>query len=186
MGAIREFCDRAMLIDNGEVKAIGKTSDIADKYGQLFIDEDPSKETEKEKEGKRWGNGDIKIQSTKVLLVEDEVIITAEALAHKPVNGVIYGLHIVAQDGVEVTAMNNRMLHQQDLAPLEAGSRVVFSWKMLDIFNDGKYFITLTLVNDAGIAFDWFTDAASFIVKKPTRSTTAVLPPVSVKYTIVN
>ena len=43
MSAVREFCDRALLIDGGRVKAIGNTSKIADKYNQLFNENDNEK-----------------------------------------------------------------------------------------------------------------------------------------------
>lgn len=188
MSAIREFCDRALLIDESKVMDIGKTSEIANKYSQLFIDKDSDSNGEpiiESKDGKRWGNGKIAMRDVKIRIVGDELIVSAQADVKEELDGVMYGLHIASQDGSEITAMNNRMINERDLKDLHKGSSVSITWKMLNIFNDGKYFITLTLVDEAGIAFDWYGDAAAFTVKRSKRSTTAVLPPVSVKYKIV-
>jgi ABC-2 type transport system ATP-binding protein len=188
MGAVREFCDRALLIDDSKIMDIGDTVKIASEYSKLFIEEIPEENEEDsievDAEGKRWGNGKIKIKNIKTSISRDELIVNVSTEVSKDLDGVMYGLHITAQDGREVTAMNNRMINQPDLKHLKPGAKVNFVWKMLNIFNDGKYFITLTLVDDAGIAFDWYADAASFIVKRPDRSTTPVLPPVEVEYKI--
>ncbi len=184
MGAIREFCNRALLLEEGEVKAIGKADSVASKYGQLFIDGDTPAEIPKAKGGKRWGNGGIKIIEVKPSLSDDHVIIRVRAKVSHPLGGVVYGVHIVGQDGIEITAMNNRMIQQPDLNDLSKGDNVAFEWKILNIFNDGKYSVTLTLVDESGIALDWFTEAASFRIKRLERSTTAVLPPVVVTHRI--
>jgi ABC-2 type transport system ATP-binding protein len=191
MGAVREFCDRALLINDSEVQNIGNTSKIASEYSQLFIneadsgdDDEPSEDTLRDKAGKRWGNGKIEISKIKANVKDDEVEVTVTAKVKSQIDNVIYGIHVTGQDGNEITAMNNRMLLDPDLTGLKSGQVVSFTWKMLNIFNDGKYYLTLTLVNEAGIAYDWYVDAANFTVKREQRSTTAVLPPVSVKYKI--
>jgi ABC-type multidrug transport system ATPase subunit len=40
MGSVRRFCDRAMLIERGDVKLIGKPADIADNYLELNFGRD--------------------------------------------------------------------------------------------------------------------------------------------------
>lgn len=187
MGAIRQFCDRALLIDNSKIKNIGDSSVISKEYSQLFIDNAANNhDTIRQRKTKRWGNGDIKFTDVKISLENDEINVVAEAEAKKEMDGVLYGLHIVGQDGSEITAMNNRMIQEPDLVTKKTDSKVVFEWKMLNVFNDGKYYVTLTLVDESGLAFDWFTDVASFVVKRAERSTTSVLPPVAVKYKVVD
>jgi len=184
MGAVREFCDRAVLIDRSEIQAIGSTADITAKYGQMFVDEGPTEDFLRDEKGKRWGNGKIEIKSVKATLDRDQVVIKATAKVNHKLDSVMYGLHINAQDGSEITAMNNRMILKPDISDLKSGDTVSFTWNLMNVFNDGKYFVTLTFVNEAGIAYDWFSDAATFKVKRPQRSTTPVLPPVSVTYKI--
>jgi ABC-2 type transport system ATP-binding protein len=192
MGAIREFCDRALLINDSEVVKIGKNTDIANEYNKLFMEEvEPGEGYEEEEvivdsSGKRWGNENIKIKEVRTELKEDNISIKVIASVQRDIDNLIYGLHICAQDGQELTAMNNRMLNESDLRDLKAGQTVNLDWQVFNIFNDGKYFVTLTLVSEAGLAYDWFVDAASFTVKRAERSTTAILPPVQVKYKITS
>ena len=189
MGSIREFCDRALLIDSNHIKDIGKPGDIANKYSQLFIQEEAETKAGQpemtiNRDGKRWGSNSIKIIKADAKLAGDHLQVKVKANVKKHLESVIFGLHVTSLDGEEVTAMNNRMILIPDLTDLKAGSKVEFEWEMLNIFNDGKYYITLTLVDDAGLAFDWYTDAVSFTVNRRERSTTPILPPVKVKYKI--
>ena len=183
MGAVREFCDRALLIDKSEVKLIGKTDNVASSYSQLFVDESDSTVQEERFSNAwtRWGDGRVRIADVTSKVTDKELIVRYQATVSKPLDNVLYGIHIVDSDGSEVTAMNNRMIQQPDIKKLQAGQKIEFIWRMQNIFNDGQYDVTLTLVDDAGIAFDWYTEATSFKVSTIRRSTTAVLAPVEVK-----
>jgi ABC-2 type transport system ATP-binding protein len=186
MSAIREFCDRALLINDSKIMKIGDTHEIANEYNKLFMDsKDDEEEVEEEisdPDGKRWGNNRIRFTDSKITVTEDHIMFNVRAKVNRNVDDVIYGLHIFGQDGQELTAMNNRMLNEPDLKSLKTGQAVEFSWTMQNIFNDGRYSVTLTLVNETGQSYDWFTDAGKFTVKRMERSTTAILPPVTVKY----
>lgn len=185
MGAVREYCDRAMLIDVSELKNIGSPSDIALDYSMLFIKEDPnlSDEDKRKRVGKRWGTGDAYITSVDAKEADGDIVVNVKVKAKKPIDALIYGLHVIGQDGQEITAMNNRMIKEPDVASVVPGQEINFTWRILNIFNDGKYSITLTLVDDVANNLDWFTKAASFEIKRTERSTTAVLPPVKVSFT---
>jgi ABC-2 type transport system ATP-binding protein len=177
MNAVREYCDRAMLIDKSEVQHIGDPQEIAQKYAMLFINQG---EEAKKSDGSRWGNGDVEITKVQVKQEAGELVVTARAVAHRPVDKLIYGLHILAQDNKEITAMNNRMIHEPDIEQVKSGQKLSFEWRMLNIFNDGTYYVTLTLVDDVANTLDWYNKAAAFTVKRLERSTTSVLPPVKV------
>lgn len=183
MNAVREYCDRAMLIDNSQQKIIGSPQDVATEYAQLFIDKN---EVETDTSGKiqRWGNKQLSISNVKAVSTKDDILVEITATASHDISKVIYGMHVIAQDGVEITAMNNRMINRPDLLNVRAGSSVSFSWRMLNIFNDGVYSLTLTLIDDEGSALDWVINAAEFEVKRAERSTTSVLPPVDVSYAV--
>ena len=51
MSSVERFCDRAMLIENGEVQKIGKSSKVAALYEDLFIEDRNKKEVTKDKKG---------------------------------------------------------------------------------------------------------------------------------------
>jgi ABC-2 type transport system ATP-binding protein len=188
MGAVREFCDRALLIDSSELISIGTTESITDKYSKLFLDDDEEAEevqqTFIEETEKRWGNGKIKIEHVAITKSEQEIKIKATARVNSDLGSVICGVHINSQDGTELTAVNNRMIRIQDLKDVKVGQEVEIYWKMGNVFNDGKFFVTLTLTSETGIAYDWYVDAGNFTIKRPERSTTPILPPIELGYKI--
>jgi ABC-2 type transport system ATP-binding protein len=180
MSAVREYCDRAMLIDKSEIQAMGNAQEIARDYAMLFMGK--ASEHAKKGDGKRFGNGDVYISDTKISVTEKEIIVSVEANVERPVDKVVYGIHIMGEDGAEITAMNNRMIHVKDVMGLKAGQKVTFTWNIENIFNDGTYFVMLTLIDDVSNTLDWYVNADNFTVRRTDRSTTAVLPPVSVTY----
>lgn len=182
MNAVREYCDRAMLLDKSEIQFMGSAEDTARQYSELFMDN--MSVHAKKGNGKRWGNGAVKVDNVITKVDGENIVINVSAKASEEVDKVCFGLHILAEDGSEITAMNNRMINVPDLKAIKPGDTMTFKWKMLNIFNDGKYYVMLTLIDDMTNTLDWFVRADSFIVKRQNRSTTAVLPPITVKATI--
>ncbi len=180
MNAIREFCDRACLIEKNEVVVTGSPDKVAQEYSKLFLQD--SEEAE-EQQDDRWGNGRAVVDKVSVVRDKgsDEIIIRSVIKARQNLPNVIYGLHVKALDGQEVTAMNNRMVGAPDITNLVEGESVTVEWRMLNVFSDGKYNIQLTLVDASGQVMDWFDNAKSFRVKRVERSTTSVMPPLAVK-----
>lgn len=178
MDSVREYCDRAMLIDASEIKAIGKPQEIARKYTQLFMDQ----ETVKTSTGERWGDRRVRYDKVTAQLDGNEILVTATLKAHEAIDILVSGLHVAAQDGVEIVALNNRIIQQDDITHLQKGDTHELTWRMLNVFNDGNYFITVTLVDDTMSVLDWWVKAAKFSVKRPERAPTSVLPPTTVAY----
>jgi ABC-2 type transport system ATP-binding protein len=192
MGAIREFCDRAALIDDNELKIVGTAQNVAMEYSLLFMDNqineaDPEAEPADGPTNKRrWGTGGARFTNIKSSIVGDELQVEATVSVSQPIDVLIYGLHVTSQDGSDVVVTNNRLVHKDDVRNLSSGSEIKFLWKMLNVFNDGKYYITLTLVDDGTTAFDWYNDASHFTVKRTERSMTSVMPPLAVEYKVDN
>jgi ABC-2 type transport system ATP-binding protein len=178
MNAVREYCDRAMLIDKSEVQSIGSAQDISREYAMLFMEK--ASEHAKKGGGKRWGNGDAYVKDITTKLEDDEVVIVLRVHADRPVDKLVYGLHIMGRDGEEITAMNNRMIQAPDIEHVQPGQDFEITWRVLNVFNDGNYQVMLTLIDDVANTLDWWVRADTFTVKRLQRSTTAVLPPVSV------
>lgn len=182
MNAVKEYCDRAMLIDQSEVQHIGSAQEIAREYAMLFMDK--ASEHAKKGNGKRWGNGDAVITKVSTKVDSEHIVVKVNVKAERPVDKLVYGIHVMGQDGAEITAMNNRMIQAPDIANLKPGQEVSFTWKILNVFNDGQYTVMLTLIDDVANTLDWFVRADEFTVERIERSTTAVLPPMSVTHTV--
>lgn len=181
MSAVREFCTRALLIDNSHVVEIGKSEYIARKYSELFIDniEEKIEQSETAVEN-RWGNKDVEIEDVTSRIEGSDIKIQVNIKINKPVDKILYGVHIIASDGTEVTAMNNKMVNRPNIENPKVGDKYIISWSMLNIFNDGQYAVNIALVDDFARTLDWWLEASSFVVRRVERSTTAVFPPLDV------
>lgn len=96
MGAVREYCDRAILINEGDVAFSGPANGIADEYLKLFNTVDDS--APKAKKSKRWGNGHIKMTNHTVT-VEDTIKIEMDLRAKEVVNGAVVGFRFYDESG---------------------------------------------------------------------------------------
>ena len=185
MNSMKEFCDRAMLIEDSKMKLIGNPQMVARSYSLLFMNEQDSSISTVSADGKRWGNGAAQLKDVHLEFINDSIKVKSVVKMNKSIDRMLYGIHIFSQDGTEITATNNRMINVDDLESLSVGEEVIINWEMLNIFNDGKYFVTLTLADDENNTLDWYNEATTFIVKRPERSTTAVIPPLSVKSKVI-
>lgn len=180
MSAVREFCDRAILIDQNEIKQMGRPDDVAREYQLLFLD-GPGGTTYKQSSGDRWGTKAVEITAVNSTVEGDHVVVDIDLKANEDVDELLYGLHVIGMDDVEITAANNRMLLSDDIKGITAGERFSTRWTILNVFNDGDYYLTLTYVGADGTTYDWFSKAHRFRVRRTERSTTAVLPPIELK-----
>ena len=180
MGAVREFCDRAILIDQSTIQLVGPPDDVANQYMLLFMDQQ-ARDEYKLSSGDRWGTKAVEVTAVNTTVEGDHVVVDIDLKANKDVEELIYGLHVIGSDDAEITAATNRMLKVDDIRGIAAGERFSTRWIMLNIFNDGDYFVTLTYVGPDGTTYDWYTKAHRFSVRRTERSTTAVLPPMELK-----
>jgi ABC-2 type transport system ATP-binding protein len=82
MNAVREYCDRALLINNSRLISIGSTDKIATEYTRMFMREKQEK-SNVDKNELRWGEGQLRYKNVSVTpkIIKDgvsEVIIKAE------------------------------------------------------------------------------------------------------------
>jgi ABC-2 type transport system ATP-binding protein len=179
MSAVKEFCDKGILINNGKIILAGSAGEVANGYAELFTESEPVTIPRKPR---HVGNSDAKVIEATTTVGIKEIIINNKIKATKDIDELQYGIHIVAEDGQEVAVMNNRMLNLPDIKDVKSGDIMSFEWQILNIFNDGRFFITLSLADGTGDILDRYDDATNFRIKRAERSTTPVLPPLSVKY----
>lgn len=187
MNSVKEFCDRGILIEGGEIKARGSSLDIAREYLLMFENDQNRlnpKQYKSRNPNERPGNGEVRISKVTAEVAQDRISIEVKAKVHKNVDQVLYGLHIIGEDGREITGFNNRMIEAPDLKKLKIGSEVIFKWKIQNIFKTGEYAIFLSLVDAVGNRLDDYVDAAFFTVNKKKQSNTPILPAVAVTHSI--
>src|SRR5690606_192338 len=98
MNAVREYCERAILIQDGLITHEGKADDVADEYLKLF--NESSDDTDEPVEGKRWGNGQARIETLDVALKNDNIILTAKIKAGKKgAEDYVFGYRFLSSEG---------------------------------------------------------------------------------------
>ena len=168
MGAIREYCDRSMLIEASEVLKLGDTDKVAEHYSRLFNQQaSVANEDQPENDNPdRWGNGKAKIEDLKVSVKSGEVLITHRLHALEALDSPINGFRIRDASGKEVTGTNNK-IERKNLPSLKPNESIACEWRFPNIFSDGEYIVDLAITQSDNITVvDWWDDAARLRVKK--------------------
>jgi ABC-2 type transport system ATP-binding protein len=187
MGAIKDFCDRVALVQDGVVAAIGAPDRIINEYNRLnLIDrEKVESNTYAIDTSKRWGTGDASIKEVitklkgkrnKAYDPGDEIEIEIEAEFRKTIEKPIFGLIIKSAQGLRVFVTNTRQ-EKIRTGLYKEGETVSFTCKLKNIFVNGRYTISPALADGKGeIFFDWIEDAAWFDVHHGEASDGVVTP----------
>ncbi|MEU8075753.1 ABC transporter ATP-binding protein [Catellatospora citrea] len=191
MGAVREYCDRAMLIEDSRIVSIGDTDKITKQYIQLFQepaggsdstggDGDATDDAEQ-----RWGNKkvtftDIDLSSTRVTDADDTISITCTAEAKESVEDAVFGFMVKNASGFAILGTNTKIKGQRPMA-LTEGQKVVVQWEVPNVFNEGLHWLEPAIVHNGGTdVCDWWEEAASFTVVREERTPYVVSPTIGV------
>jgi len=179
MDAVREFCDRAILIENCRIVAQGSAEDVAAEYTELF---NPQPTAAPPVQGKRRGSGAIRYSEVAVPgLLGDESGLTLglEAVAEQDVEEPVYSFFIKNSSGAPVLGTNS-ILKKQATGSLRKGERVRVTWSVPNVFSDGLHHVDLGITDRQGLAvYDHWEEAASFTVVKEEKSPYIVTPDTS-------
>ena len=181
MGAIREYCDRAIMIEKSKVVAEGDVNTVADKYTKMFMKEQSKEINPKEEQPDRWGNGTVKVKTVNAQKTEykdDQYIdIEGEIVANQDLasDEYVIGFSIRNATGGQIMGSNSKIL-KIDLPQLKKGQTVKFAWRFPNVFNDGTYGIDATVIHPDTTIYDWWEDAAQFVVFKEARTPYPITP----------
>jgi hypothetical protein len=143
MGAVEQYCHRAMLLHDGSIKAIGDADEVARSYLRLNFEQAPGGG-----DADMGGLADITLsdvwlengQGERITNVEkgSELRFGAMFEAHRPVEGPSFGFAFTNADGVEVTGFGLGL--SGDVPDrLEPGQRVRLSGEIENRLAPGRY-----------------------------------------------
>ncbi len=185
MGAVRQFCDRAILLEDCRIAADGSAEHVAARYTELF---NPRPSVEPGVSTKRKGSGAIRYTRVDVAstLFEDGVLtLDLEVQADKDLDEVAYGFLIKNSSGAPVLGTNS-VLKKQLLGGLNKGDRVRVVWTVPNVFSDGLHRVDLTITDFKGLAvYDWWEEAASFTAVKDEKTPYLVTPATSLEVSAI-
>jgi ABC-2 type transport system ATP-binding protein len=175
MNAIRQYCDRTMLIDDGEIKALGSSSQIAAEYTKLFIQNIHNVESEVNEDGKRWGENVGAIISVKAFVDPEQILIKASTAVPKNLAKPVIGFTVKNSTGFVVIGANTNT-HALETSSVPGGVKKI-SWSFENILSDGEYSVDFAILDQDGLAvLEWWEDAVSFKVNKAVVSPYPVTP----------
>lgn len=181
MGAVREFCDRAMLIDKTRLVKIGAPEKIAREYTKLFTPEKEESEDQViDTSEERWGDKGAVHHKVKVGLVDNQqnILLSFKVRARKDLQDPTYGI-MVSNEAKQSILGTNTKIEQIRVNPLLAGQETTISWKFPNIFNEGKYYVELVLLyNSLSQVADWWVNAQHFSIVNEKRTPYIVNPPI--------
>lgn len=181
MNSVREFCDRAVLIDEGKVIFEGEAPKVANEYMRLFNDPNRQSSNGKQESKARWGAGPAKVQSIKAEDKGSHVKVTATVTSDAPAEGVVMGFRVKNSAGKNITGTNTLVGEHVPVDIKAKGDTVTFTWEMDNVFSSDLYSIDTTVrLSDNTICENW-DDATKFEVTRDIETPYLTAPEVRLK-----
>lgn len=166
MSAVREYCDRALLIDDSEIIFQGTAQDTAAEYSKLFNTNSSDSEPGTDGEN-RWGNGDAKVVKPSIKIKKDKSLEIAFIVeCTKSISDPILGYYFVNEQGQQICGTNTQMSGTK-VVPFKAGEAYEVVMNMTNVLTDGTYHATLAVMGNSGADIaDWWVDAVNISIVK--------------------
>lgn len=153
MESVRKYCNRAMLISEGEIKQIGSPDKVANAYSDIFINERiielESQKNEVDKLDYKKIS-DVGLQD--INIVQNEIVTQAVRFqkdfslevtlsSDQEYNDLTMGVHFFDQAGRDILAISTKTFGS---LRLKKGSNLI-RFDIQNIFTDGDYYINLAV-----------------------------------------
>jgi ABC-2 type transport system ATP-binding protein len=155
MGAVQEFCDKVIIVDDGEKVFDGNPTEASALYNTLNFSQDDT--PTKLKKQKHYGNGNayikeiainVKGKQTKHLMPKQTFSISTSVLAKRLIKNPLIGIQIEDNLGNIIISQNNR--NEQKIT-LEEGDLLYYSITLENVLHNGTYFISVAIKSEDGI-----------------------------------
>ena len=204
MSAIREYCDRAILIDKSKIVFSGTSDEVAKEYTKLFLPEVYKVEKNAElrakaaakakKTGSKWGAGGIDIInlaiSKSVLNTQKKDSVASLSFAVVSlgdfVGNIVPGFTIKNEKGQPVFGTNTDVLFQKrkKFTLSLKKQQIDFTWTFPNILNEGSYVVEpAVLSGENGETLQWWDEALTFKVINEQSTPYPVTPDIKVTTT---
>jgi ABC-2 type transport system ATP-binding protein len=184
MSSVREYCDRAILINDATITIEGSVNKIADEYTKLFMQTHEVAPSEDD-DGKQTMNGSGKLLIKKIKAIPnikakaDKVLISFEIQAAEEVENPVIGIKIKTSADEQIMGTNTQ-LENVNVGLLKKGDGKKVEFVVPNIFNNGQYNVELAALSRDGEVYDWLTEAASFNVVTEKKTGYLVEVPVTI------
>ena len=169
LASVERFCDRVLLLEQGEVVADGEPHDVIMGYRQRDLEAAQDGQVAGERGARRWGDGAADIvdawfedaagQRHNVFPHGGEVTFKFEVTFLRAMSNPIFGITLKNEDGHAVF-LTNTMWDRVQTGTFEPGAQAVYSVKFDMLLADGAYTASPAVsYEDAQRIADWRDDA---------------------------
>lgn len=177
MSAVREYCDRCILIDKAETLYMGSPEVAAEKYIKLFNNTEVKK-TKRTDKTDRWGLGDARVEDVVVTPNLEAINFKTTVKFLDNIDEPIIGFGIKNTAGQLLCGTNSKILKTR-LGDYRRGDYVTLEWSVPNIFGDDTYILETAVTHRDGVTqSDWWHNAGSFTVRNDESTPHPVSPPV--------
>ena len=175
LGLVKRLCDRAELMVDGRVAAIGNPSEVVNRYVGLVLErqEQPALNGATSGGSFRHGDGASRViladlldangESTRNLQPGEPVTIRVQARAEKDLDEPVVGVLIRNRLGIDVFGTNTR-IERVDFGKVEAGETFEVDFTFDCLLTRQDYTLTVATQYQEGYSQDWLDDVISFSV----------------------
>lgn len=177
MNAIREYCDRAILIEKGSILMSGTPDKVAQEYTKLFFN---STESTAGNDKNRWGDGRARLRAVRAELSSGKLTITLETEFLKAAENPVFGIQINSPIGLKIFESNTKW-ERIEVGNVKAGQKLTLKWVIANIFTNGIQTVNAAISDsDGSVFYDWWEEAAAFTIDKDKITTAVTLPQATV------
>ena len=178
MGAIREYCDRVILVDDSVIKDHGSTEKVAEAYVKMFNESIVRQGTKDQ----RWGNAQIQYKAPpKINIESDKITIMVESESSGSHSNVIYGF-LIENQAREPVVGTSSLISTKKSDIVENNTINKIEWGLANIFSSGEYLLTVSITSSDGVTtYDWWSNVIRFSINNQSNTPYIVSPTVVYK-----
>lgn len=162
MGDVKRYCNRALLLEKGEIVALGDPDEVAEDYSKQFIVDDENSI----KENNRYGTGEVIYQNITHKQTKAEFILDFDIVnkTNKKLEGITMGFDFCINGDI-IIGNDTRFLDDYKTGiKLNAGESKHFTIKFENNFGNYPFTLNTNITTDLGInVTDHMRPALEFI-----------------------
>jgi ABC-type polysaccharide/polyol phosphate transport system ATPase subunit len=175
LSSVERFCNRALLLEQGAVAAIGEPGEVIRTYRQHDLELEREHVAASSDGTKRWGDGAAEIVAVwfedatgtrqEIIAQGEEAIFRARIHFHRELEDPVFGVIVKGERG-DAVFVTNTMFDGVRTGKFEAGDEAVYSVRLDVHLADGSHTASPAVAyQDAQRFADWREDAVSVLVR---------------------
>lgn len=152
MDAVKDYCDKAILINKGEIVASGRADKVADEYTKLFLNVSSTDN----KEG-RWGDQKAVIKDFVTEMTDKNIKIKATIHANEDIEELVFGYRFKDAEERLVMGGNNLNASGSRKISMKKSETRLITFTIPNILGNGSFNVsaTLRLADGISICDNW-------------------------------